>query len=167
MAIITLNNNSLLDVTELPSGISGQNYPAFKVSLNAEQQISDSVVTTVAFDTTVFDTDSAFDTTTNYNFTVPSGKAGKYLFTVTVQCDDDVETWQRAIIYITTGGVNFSISDINQDHTQNITFTGSHIFDLSDGATVTAKVDLRTSFGSTPDLPAGNRSTFSGFRIGD
>jgi hypothetical protein len=29
MAIITLNNNSLSSVTELPTGISGQNYPAF------------------------------------------------------------------------------------------------------------------------------------------
>jgi hypothetical protein len=30
MAIITLNNNALSSVTELPTGISGQNYPAFE-----------------------------------------------------------------------------------------------------------------------------------------
>ena len=147
-------------------GLSGQNYPAFKVSLSSNTQVTDSVTTTVPFDTEIFDTDSAFDTTTNYDFTVPSGKAGKYFFTFTATCDDDVETWDRAIIYISTGGTDFIISDISQDTTKNITFTGSQIFDLSDGATVTARVNLQTSFGSTPEIN-GTDTFFSGFRIGD
>jgi hypothetical protein len=162
---ITIPTGASLTVPN--GGLTGQNYPAFRVSLSSATQVTHSVLTTVPFDTTVFDTDSAFDTTTNYDFTVPSGKAGKYFFTFTATCDDDVETWQRALIYISTGGTNYIISDINQDHTQNVTFSGSQIFDLSDGATVTARVDLRTSFGSTPEINGANQTFFSGFRIGD
>jgi len=47
MALTKINNNTLSAVSELPSGISGQNYPAFKVSLDTDQQISDSVTTTI------------------------------------------------------------------------------------------------------------------------
>jgi hypothetical protein len=77
MAIITLNNNALSSVTELPTGISGQNYPAFEAYLSADQTVTDGATTLIEFDTEVFDTDSAFDTAT-YKFTVPSGKDGKY-----------------------------------------------------------------------------------------
>jgi hypothetical protein len=38
--------------------------------------------TLVPFNTEEFDTDNAYDATTNYRFTVPSGKAGKYCFQV-------------------------------------------------------------------------------------
>jgi len=162
---ITIPTGASLTVPN--GGLTGQNYPAFRVSLSSNTQVTDSVTTTVPFDTEIFDTDSAFDTTTNYDFTVPSGKAGKYFFTFTATCDDDVETWDRAIIYISTGGTDFVISDISQDTTRNITFTGSQIFDLSDGATVTARVNLQTSFGSTPEINGVNQTFFSGFRIGD
>ena len=75
MAIITLNNNSLLDVTELPSGISGQNYPAFFAYLSTTTNISDGVTTKVVCDTEDFDTDNGYDPSTG-EFTVPV--AGKY-----------------------------------------------------------------------------------------
>ena len=57
MAIINLNNNSLLDVTELPSGISGQNYPAFYAHLSASQSVSDNILTKAQINTELFDTD--------------------------------------------------------------------------------------------------------------
>ncbi len=55
------------------------NAPAFFVKVGSNQSVSDDTYTTVAFDTEVYDTDSAFNTST-YKFTVPSGKAGKYIF---------------------------------------------------------------------------------------
>ena len=45
------------------------------------QTISSGTETKVAFNTEVFDSDNAFDNSSNYRFTVPSGKAGKYFFT--------------------------------------------------------------------------------------
>ena len=46
--------------------------------------LSDNTDTKVQFTTETFDTDSAYDNSTNYRFTVPSGKAGKYFFSATV-----------------------------------------------------------------------------------
>jgi len=76
MAIINLNNNSLLDVTELPSGISGQNYPAFEAYLNTDQFVADGTATKVQFNVEKFDTDNCYDNSTNYRFTPTV--AGKY-----------------------------------------------------------------------------------------
>ena len=56
------------------------NTPSFMVYRSTAQTISNSTETKVLFQTEVFDSDSAYDNATNYRFTVPSGKAGKYLF---------------------------------------------------------------------------------------
>lgn len=72
----TLSLNS--SITTIPSTLS--NTPAFFVKMGSNLSVSDDTYTTVAFDTEVYDTDSAFNTST-YKFTVPTGKAGKYVFT--------------------------------------------------------------------------------------
>lgn len=54
----------------------GSNTPMFSAYLSADQTASGS--TKVEFDTESFDTDNAFDNSTNYRFTIPSDKAGKY-----------------------------------------------------------------------------------------
>ena len=56
----------------------GTNTPAFKAHMSANQSFSSGSNFKVDFDTEVFDTDSAYDPSTNQRFTVPSGKAGKY-----------------------------------------------------------------------------------------
>jgi hypothetical protein len=68
------------------SGDVVTNTPAFSVKLSANQNISETTLTKIQYDTTEFDTDSAFDTS-NYKFTVPSGKAGLYLFSSTARLD--------------------------------------------------------------------------------
>jgi hypothetical protein len=57
------------------------NTPAFFVALTTNVTVSDNTFTKIPFATEVYDTDDAYDATTNYRFTVPSGKAGKYYFT--------------------------------------------------------------------------------------
>ena len=77
MALTKINNNTLSAVSELPSGISGQNYPAFEAYGSADQtSVSDNVYTKVQYNTEVFDTDSMYDNSTNYRFTPTV--AGKY-----------------------------------------------------------------------------------------
>ena len=56
------------------------NTPMFHAYMSGNQSISNSSNTKIAFDSERIDTDSAFDTSNN-RFTVPSGAAGKYLFT--------------------------------------------------------------------------------------
>ena len=62
------------------------NRPAFAATLSADQSISNSTATKVTLDTETFDTDSAF---ASNKFTVPSGKAGKYLINWQLKFDGD------------------------------------------------------------------------------
>ena len=71
------------------SGDVVTNTPAFGVKLSANQNISEITLTKIQYDTTEFDTDSAFNTS-NYRFTVPAGKAGLYLFNSTARLDSGV-----------------------------------------------------------------------------
>ena len=56
------------------------NYPMFRAFLSANQSISNNSATKVQLDGSDIDTNNAFDTSTNYRFTVPSGFAGNKLF---------------------------------------------------------------------------------------
>ena len=76
---LTIGSTNTSTIT-LPSGeVTGHMYPAFRATMSASQNISDDTRTLVAYDTVDYDTDSAYDNSaSNYKFTVPSGKAGKY-----------------------------------------------------------------------------------------
>ena len=63
----------------------GTNTPSFMAYLNGNQTISDATTTKVNLNAEQFDTDNAFDSSTNYRFTVPSGQAGKYLISFYVE----------------------------------------------------------------------------------
>jgi hypothetical protein len=74
---ITIPSGATLTNSGTLSGF-GDNTPAFAATRTTDQSISDDTVTKVQMNTEVFDTDSAYDPTTNYRFTVPSGEGGKY-----------------------------------------------------------------------------------------
>jgi len=59
-----------------------------KVSTIAPLGTDNATYNKAQYDSKSWDTDNAFDNTTNYRFTVPSGKAGKYAFYSTVVFDD-------------------------------------------------------------------------------
>ena len=75
----SLNLSDTYDFTGTVTGAGGVNTPAFvaKLSANMTDQTADTTIK-IQYDTKVFDTDNAYDNTTNYRFTVPSGKGGKY-----------------------------------------------------------------------------------------
>ena len=73
----TITNNG----TATNFGISSANTPMWGAYIGSDQTgLSNNVITKGAFNTEFFDSDGAFDTS-NYRFTVPSGKAGKYFIT--------------------------------------------------------------------------------------
>ena len=69
-------------------GSVSSNTPVFYATMlgrgSDQSGIADNTDTKVQFVTEILDSDSAYDPTTNYRFTVPSGKAGKYFFSATV-----------------------------------------------------------------------------------
>jgi len=56
--------------------------PAFSVMRSSDQTISDGSWTKIQFNSEFLDSDNAFDSSTNYRFTVPSGEGGKYMLFV-------------------------------------------------------------------------------------
>ena len=62
------------------SGVGGDNKPAFRATMSADQDnISSGTNQKVAFNTETYDEGSCYDHSSNYRFTVPSGEGGKYL----------------------------------------------------------------------------------------
>ena len=65
---------------------AGGNTPAFQAYRTATQSISNSTFTKIQNNVELFDTDDAYDNSSNYRFTVPS--AGKYVFGATANIHD-------------------------------------------------------------------------------
>jgi len=80
---VTLGSSG--DTFSLGSGVvqSNLNNPSFRVQPSAAQNVGSGSFTKLNFNTEIWDTDSAYDTSA-YRFTVPSGKAGKYFMSASV-----------------------------------------------------------------------------------
>ena len=135
---LTLGGTNATDIT-IPSGVTitnngtqsgfgGTNTPAFKANMSGAQSFSQNATFKVDFDTEVFDTDSAFDASTNYRFTVPSGKAGKYLFFGQAKIRSDSSNYLRqaaVYLYKNGGGITNSVfyeSDYVLETTLNFSY---------------------------------------------
>ena len=86
MAITKIQSESLnladdFAFTGTVTGAGGVNTPIVSARLSSNTNVTDAVWSKIQFDTEEIDTNSAYDNTTNYRFTVPSGQAGKYLVT--------------------------------------------------------------------------------------
>ena len=138
-----------------------KNTPAFSVTAEGAT-IPDTAITKVAFDTEIFDTDNAFDTST-YEFTVPTGKGGKYIIGANCRTDAVVNDGEdvRTYIYINNvadiGGWNYSPAT-----NKTVNAFIEKLYDLSAGDQVEIRF-FQTS-GGTATL---SNTTFYGFRIGD
>ena len=95
-------------------GAAVANTPAFEAYLSANQTgISANSATKVQFDTEVYDTDSAYDNSTNYRFTPTT--AGKYCFVAGLRYSSFVGG--RCVIWIRKNGS--SDHGINEQYGDN------------------------------------------------
>jgi len=93
--------------TNFVSGIGGTNTPAFFAVSSSNQGSIDGVTVKVQFGSETFDTAGAYDPTTNYRFTVPSGQAGKYFISTAIRVSDlsgNPNTLSRLQLYIKKNG---------------------------------------------------------------
>ena len=105
---ISVPTGATLSVAGSTSGLP-DNTPNFSAKReNATQSISSGTNTKVQFNTEVFDSDNAYDATTNYRFTVPSNKAGKYFFSAKVSASGGNANLNRASIMFYKNGSNFT-----------------------------------------------------------
>ena len=142
----------------------GDTTPSFSVTIAASQNFSDSTWTKVEWDTEVWDTDSAFDSTTNYRFTVPAGEGGKYVFQYGAGFDnvDDSEYFEMQL-YKNAGGISRSRFRSWSPASQKPIFqNGSYVIDLAAADYVEAW--CRHVEGGTIPIEVGY-SYFAGYKL--
>ena len=103
---VTITNNGT------QTGFGGTNTPAFRARLNGDfNHNSNNTYLKVPFATEDYDTDSAYDSTTNYRFTVPSGQAGKYFINAFLRANYNCAV--VISIYKNGSGVHYSDAGTN------------------------------------------------------
>ena len=98
--LLTSNGSGTLTT----NNIGGENTPAFEAYLGSDQTLSDATETKLQINTESFDTNSAYDNSTNYRFTVPSGEGGKYQVYATARADADSQKFNSMYIAIKKNG---------------------------------------------------------------
>jgi len=89
---------------------SGSTYVGVSVYKSGNQSIANATFTAVTFDSETFDTDAFHSTSSNTSrFTVPSGKAGKYLLTGVIAFATGTGTREVAI-YKNGAAVNYGVT---------------------------------------------------------
>ena len=149
--------------------------PVWFVNLSADQSsISEQTATKIQFNTVVTDTDNAYDNTTNYRWTCPSGKAGKYKVELALLIrtpGDASSNLQRSQGYIYKNGsqVAVTFNDNRNNYVRKNHLMQSLTLDIAEG-------DYLEGFGWGQSVDAGGlefmgdstsyESWFQGFRIG-
>ena len=139
--------------------------PAFEAYLSANTDISNTTDTKVNCNTEVFDTNSAYDNSSNYRFTVPSGQAGKYYIygSVTVQTTGGVSTNRFGVGKIYKNGSVYRQQYVSYEN--NYGFATSHnlyaTMDLAVGDYVELYITATMSSGA-PKVRADDKGTYLG-----
>ena len=137
-----------------------QNTPAFLVRLGSSQVVGNNSATKLTFNTEDLDTNSAYDTS-NYRFTVPSGQAGTYVFTLNTSANSasDFEPMYGAI-FLNGAAIQYGYGRNEYYDSRNLTrqlvlsvgdYVEAYLYQNS-GGNVTVQTD-----------PATNN--FSGYKI--
>ena len=93
---LTIGSTNSSTVTFENGAVTGHMYPAFEAHVGSNQTITTATATKVQFDSESYDTDSCYDSTTNYRFTPTV--AGKYF------------------VYLDIGTNGSSNSNLNDNH---------------------------------------------------
>ena len=160
------------DTVALGSGALQSNLltPAFAMRGSGSlQTVTDNAFTKAQLNNADIDTDSACDTSTNYRFTVPSGKAGKYFICASLNAYTDTNDQQLFDGLIYKNGSSIA-SNLWQYSTaanagRHNAYSQSIVVDLAAGDYI--ELYGRISGGSTEAFRQDDRSMLlSGYRIG-
>ena len=171
------NNNDIMTsdgagvITPNATGI--KNTPAFAAAIVSNQSVSDDTFTKAQFSSEVIDTDSAYDNSTNYRFTVPTGGDGKYFVLLRLQIDSEANTnldVAKALIYKNGSAIssptNYGQGEFNlaANPPREIGVVVSIIIDLVAGDYLEAYGALEATDASGGHF--GAMSVFEGYKIG-
>ena len=150
------------------------NTPAFQARATSNQNVDDATSTKMEFDTEDYDTDSAYDAS-NDQFTVPSGKGGKYFLyaKAKISCGT-VNALNSSVLLFRIGsneryGLEFFGNGIVSGTVETVQASGLNItatLDLSAGDVVSVYGYANVSSGQAQFQTGDNYSIyFGGYRI--
>jgi hypothetical protein len=165
---ITIPSGATIDLSSATqTGVGGTNTPAFKVYLGSNQTVSNTVDTRINLNTEIYDTDSAFDSSTNYRFTVPAGKGGKYYFGYQVwYFDANAGTSNFADMYLKINGTGDGTTNIRKYGSftnHNLSYAGNTTLSLNAGDYV--ELWSYTQFTSGTNTVKAINTAFTGFKL--
>jgi hypothetical protein len=171
----TLTLGTSGDTIAVPSGVTiansgtatgfGANTPAFEATITTEQNPSDNTYTLINFDSEIFDTASAYDTS-NKRFTVPSGQAGKYfIYSYSTMGSNTNSDLAEAFLGIYKNGsrVKQAYADFSENKVRYSAISVSNTLDLSAGDYIQMYGLVNIVSGSAEIRTL--ESTFGGYKI--
>ena len=159
---ISVPSGATLDMSSATTTLSSsmKMTPAFHAYNNADQNISASTLTQVIFNTEIYDTDSAF---ASNQFTVPSGKAGKYFVYFRLGFASGTDFTFQVTVQINSAfnaDSGFRVNGENQYYNNH--FSGQ-VLDLAAGDVV--RVMIYQGDGTHNVSGTENRANFGAYRI--
>ncbi len=160
---LTIGSTNSSTVTFESGAATGHMSPAWSAKRGSAQTgVADSSAVTVVCDTEELDTDSAYNTSTG-EFTVPSGKAGKYMIGASYRTNAS-GAGTRLACFLTVGGTIIRQTNFNQNSNGEGSSTIHAVLNLSAGDVVAFKCFQNT--GSSVNVEADGKTYFYGYRIG-
>jgi len=151
------------DTITVPSGVSISggltNTPSFSAQLSSAQSIADNTSVTIVFDTENHDTDNAYNTSTG-EFTVPSGKGGKYFFHTHFRLNSTSDSSRLAIFIQVNGSTKATYNNVQRDEDSSGV---SLVIDLNAGDEVRAGIFQNT--GAAKNSKTADNVMFMGFKL--
>ena len=153
---LTIGSSNASTIT-LKSGATLTNFPAntpaFSVRLGSSQVVGNNSATKLAFNTEDLDTNGAYDVS-NYRFTVPSGQAGTYVFTLNTSANSasDFEPMYGAI-FLNGSAIQYGYGRNEYYDSRNLTrqlvlsvgnYVEAYLYQNS-GGNVTVQTDAATN----------------------
>jgi hypothetical protein len=172
MAITKIQSESLnladtYDFTGTVTGAGGVNTPAFLATLSANQAVSTNTETKIQFNTELFDTANAYDNSTNYRFTVPSGESGKYFIYCGYETGVSAANTDYNDIRLFKNGTSTYYSSMNSESLSNAAFNRfPHKINIVDDCSVGDYFEVYARIGgsqaTSPNIHGGSNRTFFG-----
>jgi hypothetical protein len=160
---LTIGSTNSSTVTFESGAATGHMSPAWSAKRGSAQTgVANSSAVTVVCDTEELDTDNAYSTSTG-EFTVPSGKAGKYMVGASFRSNASGSA-TRLACFLTVGGTIIRQTNFNQNSSGEGSSTIHAVLDLSAGNVVAFK--MFQDSGSSVNLEADGKTYFYGYRIG-
>ena len=146
------------DTFSIPSGVTLSNSgtasgfgldgtPNFLASLTGSHTPANNVETTAVYNTVAYDSDSGYDNTTG-EYTIPSGKGGKYLFSASWNATtSSTKARHRNLMLFKNGSEIFENLDTSDDHASSPSMAKfiNLLVDVSAGDIIKVRYNFRST----------------------